>query len=173
MKLGVMSDSHDNIELIEKAVEYFNANEIPVVVHCGDLISPFIARIIEKLDGKFYGVFGNNDGERVGLAKFFTKDTGPIVGNVFDKEIGGRRVIAFHGHNHGPDLIGALAKSGQFSAILSGHTHQVVNEKVGDTLVVNPGEVCGYLTGRSTVAVVDLDALEAEIVTLKDGLDHL
>lgn len=166
MKIGVISDTHDNLPMMRKFVAFFNEHEVPVVIHCGDIVAPFCAQVIKDLTGKFYGVFGNNDGERFGMSRFFTKDVGPVVGDIFEKEIGGRKIIAFH--HLPPTAVDDLARGGEYDLILKGHTHQVRNEKVGNALVVNPGEACGYLTGKCTAALVDLDALEAEIITLED-----
>ena len=38
--------------------------------------------------------------------------------------------------------------------------------RIGSTLVLNPGEACGCLTGRKTVALLDTEALSIEIVGL-------
>jgi hypothetical protein len=64
-------------------------------------------------------------------------------------------------------VIEALADSGHYDLVVYGHTHKSDLRKVKDTLVVNPGEVGMYLYGKSTVALVHLDTLEAEIVELK------
>ena len=55
-----------------------------------------------------------------------------------------------------------IAKSGEYDVVIYGHTHEIDVRKEG-TLIVNPGETGGWTTGRSTVAIVDLDSLEAEI----------
>jgi predicted phosphodiesterase len=41
-----------------------------------------------------------------------------------------------------------------------------VSRKNGKTLVINPGEVCGYLTGNATMALLDTAKREAKIVKL-------
>ena len=51
--------------------------------------------------------------------------------------------------------------------VVHGHTHRAGVRREGKTLVVNPGEVCGYLYGRPTVAVLDTDKLEVKFVELK------
>jgi len=38
--------------------------------------------------------------------------------------------------------------------------------RVGKALLVNPGEVSTWLYGKSTVALLDLEKMEAEIVEL-------
>ena len=64
------------------------------------------------------------------------------------------------------ETIDALADSGKFDIILSGHTHSMVNKKHNDVLIVNPGELCGYLTEKPTFAIVNTETLEAEIIAI-------
>lgn len=44
-------------------------------------------------------------------------------------------------------------------------THEI-DVREGETLVVNPGEAGGWVTGRSTVGVLDIECMEVEIVDL-------
>jgi putative phosphoesterase len=63
--------------------------------------------------------------------------------------------------------IDALANSGSFDIILTGHTHSIVNKKNNNgVLIVNPGEACGYLTGNATFAIIDTNTMKAEIIEL-------
>jgi putative phosphoesterase len=64
------------------------------------------------------------------------------------------------------ETIDALADSGKFDIILSGHTHDMVNRKQNGVLVVNPGELCGYLTNKSTFAIIDTETMTAEIIEI-------
>ena len=57
-------------------------------------------------------------------------------------------------------------KSGKYDVIIYGHTHKPDVRRVKDTLIVNPGETGGWVTGKSTVALLDPVSLEAEIVFL-------
>jgi len=41
MKIGIMSDSHDNMNMVAKAVELFNQRGVSRVLHAGDIIAPF------------------------------------------------------------------------------------------------------------------------------------
>jgi putative phosphoesterase len=69
--IGIMSDSHDNLPAIREAVQFFNEAKVELVIHAGDMISPFVAKEIKNLNAEFKAVFGNNDGERDGLRHFF------------------------------------------------------------------------------------------------------
>ena len=67
---------------------------------------------------------------------------------------------------HYPELAEPLAGSGEFDLVVFGHSHEVAERRVGETLLLNPGEVCGWLTGRATVAVVDLEGMTVEVIDL-------
>jgi putative phosphoesterase len=76
----------------------------------------------------------------------------------------GYRIALLHGHE--VELLNVIIESGYFDAVIHGHSHYKGVEKKGKTLAVNPGEVCGYLTGKSTVALLDSLKGEARIVEL-------
>lgn len=170
MKLAVISDTHDHQNNILKAVSIINEKNVETLIHCGDYCSPFTRRWLNKLNQEikdnFYGVFGNNDGDHV----FLKKNLGEICkftenGHELILELDGKKIFASHMPK--PETIEALAKSGNFNIILSGHTHLFVNKKYNnEVLVVNPGEVCGYLTGKGSFALIDTSKFEAEIIFL-------
>ena len=157
MKIGVMADSHDNIPKIRQAVELFNREGVGLVVHAGDFISPFSIVPLEDLDCQVLAVFGNNDGERIGVASQLF-GMGEVHPNLATTEISGRRIAVVHY----PELASPLARSGAFDLVVYGHTHQI-EERIEKGLLLNPGEVGGWLTGLSTVAIVDLETLEVQI----------
>jgi len=47
--------------------------------------------------------------------------------------------------------------------LIYGHTHEV-DLREGPPLILNPGECGGWLSGRATCAIVDLERLQTEIV---------
>ncbi|MFX1390766.1 MAG: metallophosphoesterase [Promethearchaeota archaeon] len=170
MKLAVLSDSHDHKDNILKAVSIINERDIEAVIHCGDYVSPFVKNWFNKLKdsikSRFFGVFGNNDGDKL----FLTQNLGQICefaqnGHELHLELGGKRIFASHMPKK--QTLEALAKSGNFDIILSGHTHSISNNKLDSgILVVNPGELCGYLTGKATFAIIDTEKMESKIVEL-------
>ncbi len=160
MKLGVMSDSHDNVPMVKRAVEMFNSRRVDLVIHAGDFIAPFAVAPFADLDCRVVAVFGNNDGERVVLAKKI-EAFGEVHPNLADAELGGRRIAAMHY----PELAEPIAASGLYDLVIYGHTHEI-DVRAGKTTVLNPGEVGGWLTGRSTAAIVDLEDMKVEIVDL-------
>ncbi len=156
MKIGIMADSHDNLSAIGKAVSVFNDAEVSLVIHAGDLIAPFVSKPLMDLNGEFTAVFGNNDGERFGLAHVFE---GKIHRAPYLMRYREKNVLILHE----PDNLGALVDSDHFDLIVYGHTHDV-DVQQGKTLVVNPGECCGWLRGKRTVALWDMESNDVEIV---------
>lgn len=65
MKVGILSDSHDDMAAIAKAVALFNAEGVVRVLHAGDIVSPFTFEVFRDLQAPLGGVFGNNDGDRL------------------------------------------------------------------------------------------------------------
>ena len=160
-----MSDSHDNIPKIVEAVNYFNNEKVEMVFHAGDICSPFIApKAIANLKSPFHGVFGNNDGDHVFLLKQFNKINAAIHGQVWNTEIDGKKIVMMH-HLEEP-IIESLAKGGIFDIIIKGHTHQSGIKQINDTLVINPGETCGYLTDKCTIALLDTNTMKARIIEI-------
>ena len=156
MEIGLMSDSHDNMDALQKAVVLFNEKDVGAVLHAGDLVAPFTARKLNLLKMPLTITFGNNDGEKFGLSKVF-------MGKIFEPPhqlfVADKRVLMLHD----PVQLGALRDSGHFDLIVYGHTHEV-DVKQEKTTVINPGECCGWLHGKRTVAIWDIDSDDVDII---------
>jgi len=164
-KIGIMGDSHDNLELIRRAVDRFNRDRVSHVLHTGDIVSPFAAKELGKLSCPFTVTYGNNDGERLVLRDVVVSLGGKLLWPLATLSIDGRKIALVHGEDR--DIVNALARSGDFSLVAFGHWHEPMIQKTDDgNLVVNAGETCGYLTGRATVATADLESMEADIIDL-------
>jgi putative phosphoesterase len=161
MIVGLISDSHENMPLIRKAVEYLNKNKVDIVLHAGDIISPITAKEFEKLNSKMIAVFGNNDGEKK-MWRERIQNIGEIHDTPFELTIEGKKILL----THSPENLKALAESNKYDIIVYGHTHKPDNRMVRKTLVVNPGELGGWLYGKSTVALLRIPELKAEILEL-------
>ena len=163
--IGVFSDSHDNIPMIEKAVQLFNQRKVSLVIHAGDFIAPPSVAPMEELNCRVVGVFGNNDGERIGINNRF-QAVGEVHNNLAEVEVEGRKICAVHY----PELAEPIANSGLYDLVIYGHTHQIdirtISTPFGESLILNPGETGGWMTDRSTVGLVDLKSMEVEICDL-------
>ena len=159
--IGIMSDSHDNLDAIRKAVKIFNIKELDLVIHAGDLISPFTATEFKELESELVAIYGNNDGEREGLKSAY-KDICHLE-DFKEISIEGWKFSIIHGTN--PAIVDSLARSGKYDVVVRGHTHklEIFN---GKTMVINPGEVCGYVSSKKTVVLLDTDDLSFEVIYL-------
>ena len=160
MKLGILSDSHDNLPALARIVERFNAENVDLVLHAGDFVSPFTTIPLSKLRAPLIGVFGNNDGDRLYLTRRFD-GIGTLHPGYHVFEVDGLRAVLMHE----PKSIDALVASGAYDLVVYGHTHEV-DVRSGRPAVVNPGEAGGWLTGRSTAVVFDTRAMTGEVVEI-------
>ena len=154
MKIGAISDTHDNLTAMAAALRHFDKAGVEVILHAGDYVAPFALKRLLEARLPVHGVFGNCDGERAGLAGLMPElSDGPR-----HLELGGKKVCLVH--------IDKRLTPEDFEAadiIVCGHTHEPKVERPEGRLVVNPGECCGWISGRCTVAVIDTQMMSAEI----------
>jgi putative phosphoesterase len=162
MKVGVLSDTHDNLPRIRQAVTVFNRERVGLVLHAGDFVSPFTIVPLEELTCRLVGVFGNCDGDRCFLKERFAPAGFVVVDEPHTLLVEGKRIALMHHDKLAP----ATALSGEFDLVVHGHTHRPLIQE-GRSLLVNPGECSGWLSGKSTVAIVDLEAMKAELIELE------
>jgi putative phosphoesterase len=165
MLIGVISDSHDNLPLIEKAVQTLNNQKVGLVLHAGDYVAGFAIPKFKALNCNLIGVFGNNDGDHELLKKRFSETNNCTIHDRFTSvTIKDYKIALLHGHE--TELLNAIIDSESFNAVIHGHSHNCGIERKGRTLSINPGELCGYLTAKSTVAILDTERNEARIIEL-------
>ncbi|MCX7847367.1 MAG: metallophosphoesterase [bacterium] len=161
MLVGIMSDTHDHMGKIRRAVAEMRAAGVEVVLHAGDFISPLTFDCMKDLGVPLHGVYGNNDGETLLLQERYAA-IGGLHARFFKIRLDGLRFIV----THDDTVVDSLARSGDYDVVVYGHTHRVDVRKVGGTDVINPGEVCGYCTGRSTVVVYDTGLRASRVIEL-------
>jgi hypothetical protein len=163
MKIGILSDTHDNLPNIRRAVELFAQNGVETLLHAGDFCSPFTLAEFAPLAGRgvrMHAVFGNNDGDRLMLVR---RGEGfcEFHDGFATVELGGRRIAMMHY----PDVAADLLASGAYDLVIHGHDHKARVEG-GSRKLLNPGTCSGYLAPRATVALVDTADLSIEILEL-------
>jgi putative phosphoesterase len=163
--IGVIADTHDRLPLVDKAVRQLNEEGVKLVLHAGDYIAPFVVPHFKPLKADLIGVFGNNDGDRKLLRKRFSDLGAEIRGRFAEVATDGLRIGMVHGEEE--ELLRSLINVEGYDVIVHGHTHEAKTYRKGRTLVVNPGEVCGYLTGKSTIATLNTQTLYVKIIPLK------
>lgn len=176
MNIGIISDTHNAIKPVEKAFKYFKNKGIRLVVHCGDWIKVGSIKTIGKLAKKYNlnlkGVPGNNDLELQQLIENQPDEIERNTGIGFPKQDmleiidNGERIAVYHGHDR--KLLKAIIDSGNYNAVLTGHTHRASVTNKNKTLIVNPGSIrykSSIINGQkhNTFAIFDTDKNEAEV----------
>ncbi len=160
MKIGVVSDTHNNLGNVREIVTLFNASGVERVIHTGDITQPKTMELFRDLDAPLWGVFGNNDqGELNELEQAAAELGFHFVQPPLPLSWCQRKIVVVH-----DPLELQAVRPHDYDLILHGHTHRlemVVNE---GRLTFNPGECAGMMTGYNAIGIVDLVSLEPEVI---------
>jgi putative phosphoesterase len=165
MIVGIIADTHDRLPLLDKAVNRLNEEKVELVLHAGDYVAPFVVPHFKPLKAHLIGVFGNNDGDKELLKKRFTELGAEIRGEFAEVMVDGLRIALLHGDE--TELLLSLIDVGSYDVIVYGHTHEAKTYRKGKTLVINPGEACGYLSEKPSIAILNTKPLDAKTIHLK------
>ncbi|MGH7668888.1 MAG: YfcE family phosphodiesterase [Gemmatimonadaceae bacterium] len=162
MRVGVMSDTHDRIPAVAELLRQMAEAEVAMVLHAGDYCSPFVLKAFDDSRMTLAGIFGRNDGDPEGLN---TRARAGLGIELFESphsfDLGGQRVLIVH------DIGDVQQRSLEAHAIvIHGSTHQQEMKTRGDTLILNPGEGCGWLHGTPQAAILDLDSKQVNFLSL-------
>ncbi len=165
MLIAVMSDSHDNIWNLQKALGIVKEKGAEMIIHCGDFVAPFMLKELEEAGIPVHGVFGNNDGDQYLLTKFsltvFSNIT--LHGIVGQVDIKGFTI----GFTHQNIVAEGLAAAGSYKMLCFGHSHEYLLKKIGQTILLNPGEIMGK-EGMPGFCFVNTGTAEVDRVELGD-----
>jgi len=158
MKIGIISDSHDRIESTNRAIDLIKEKEAEVLIHCGDFCAPFMMAELAKFGKEVHCVFGNTDD------RFMTPRKAESLGIKFhgdlaELEFDDRKVLV----NHYPENAQAYASTGRYDIVFYGHSHVAKKEKIGNTWLVNPGEIMAW-KGAPSFAIYDTRTNDVEII---------
>ena len=164
MRIGLLSDTHDNLASAQAAAGFLVREGISVLLHCGDVCGP---SVIEALDGfTVYLAQGNMD-RMPALAAALETLRGPgRLAHCHDLTLDGLRVALVHGDDGGP--LRRLIHSGAYAYVFHGHTHRRGDRQVGPTRVINPGALGGLRRGPRSFCVIDLQTGEARFHELAE-----
>ena len=160
MLIGVVADTHDRLPMIDVACALFAHLKVEALICPGDFVAPFALKRLRLFDGPLYATYGNNDGERQGLKDLLPGlGQGPLL-----LELDGRSILVHHylGWCDASDIDRA-------DVVITGHTHEPEIRVEDGKLFVNPGECCGWVTGRCTAAILDTKGPSARIHDLEDS----
>lgn len=166
MKIALISDIHDNIDQLMWALEHIEGSEAQHVFCMGDIASPYAVERLATLSLPILSVFGNNDGDKAQIMRvaldpdntltFAQRDFGEI-------ELESKKYFL----THYPELAEHAALSGKYSAVFHGHTHEMRNEKIKDTPIINPGKLASYPGETISIAYYDTETKEVDFI-IKD-----
>jgi putative phosphoesterase len=165
MLIGVLSDIHDNLDNLRKALAIFEERGVQALIFCGDFCSPIPPRVMAgEFEGDVHCVFGNGDGDRFAMLNAANTQYPNLKlhGEYAELEFEGVKVAV----THYPFYARALARTGDYQAVFSGHTHEARQERIGACLWVNPGEILGW-KGKASCAVYDTAANSVDIVSIE------
>jgi putative phosphoesterase len=165
VKIGLIADTHDRLPAIAALLRRFQEARVTLVLHAGDFCAPFALQPFRDAAVPLVGVFGRNDGDRQGLVA--TAASLPTGGELFESphrlEIGGVHGLLVH------DVSDVLPRSlDAHQVVVHGCSHNAEARLRGETLLVNPGEACGWLTGTPSAAILDLQSRRVDFVKLTD-----
>jgi putative phosphoesterase len=162
MVVGLLSDTHDRLPAIDGLIREMMARGVGMVLHAGDFCSPFALRPVLENNVTLAGVFGRNDGDHEGLRAYAASGLGiELFESPHSMEVAGQAILLVH------DLGDVSPRSiEQHSIVVHGFTHREEMKTRGDTLIVNPGEGCGWLYGPPSAAVLDLESRRVEFIQL-------
>lgn len=162
MRVGLLADTHDRVPAIAELVQKMMERGVSLVMHAGDYCSPFSLEPFNDANVALLGIFGRNDGDPEGLKATAARGVGmELYESPHSFEVSGQRILIVHDLG---EVNRRSIESHRF--VVHGFTHKQETISRGQTLVINPGEGCGWLTGKCTGAILDLETSEVEIVSL-------
>ncbi len=162
MRIGLISDTHDRVPAVDALLREMMQRDVTFVLHAGDYCSPFALKPFQDHSIAMAGIFGRNDGDPEGIRAFAAQGMGQeLFESPHSIKFGDHKVLIVH------DIGDVVERSVLAHAIvIHGHTHLQEMKTRGETLIVNPGEACGWLNGSPTAAVIDLDSRHVEFIKL-------
>jgi putative phosphoesterase len=162
MKVGIISDTHDDLHNLEAALEILEAERVTKILHCGDVCGPDVIRPLTGLDG--WVAQGNMD-RQLGLAQVVEGTLGHgRLAWLQRPTLDGYLVAMIHGDNE--EVLGNLITSGQYAYVFYGHTHRRRDQTIGRTRVINPGALGGRRWQSRSFCILNLKTGEARFVEL-------
>ena len=163
--IGLISDTHDNIPNIIKAVKIFKENNVEFVLHLGDVIAPATIKFFKGLDIRF--IKGNCDGADIEKLKKKIDDINGKFYNVLKKlKYKDKILMLFHGKPE--EELDELINRQAYDYVIHGHTHEKRDDKFENTRVINPG--AHYLSPEQkehTIAILDVEKDNLEFIEVQ------
>lgn len=168
MKIGIISDTHDQVHHVMHAVEIFKGENVGKVYHLGDWCSPFVPGLFKVLNCEVISIWGNNDAD---IYKLITNKPGNVEfkDRFFTETLEGKKIALFHGDPEA--LVQSLVASRVYDIVLRGHNHIAEIQQQGSTTIINPGNLVGPFGDKQqwtppSIAIYDFATNQARIIEL-------
>jgi putative phosphoesterase len=162
MRIGILSDTHNQLDRASRAVRRLLEEGAEVLVHCGDLTTPDVVYECALLPSYF--VFGNNDDDEPGLKRAMAAAGAVCLGKSGEIALAGKRIAVTHGDSSREMRTLAAAAP---DYLLFGHTHEPADERDGPTRWINPGAL--HRAKAWTVALLDLRTDVLQVLKIDNG----
>lgn len=160
MRIGIVSDTHNNLENCRQIVDLFNEARVESVIHTGDITQSKTIDVFSELQMPMVGVFGNNDVERESLNVAMDRHGFSFIDPPLTLEWFSRRLVVVHDPLQLQEL-----DTAEYDVVIHGHTHRQIIEYRGEQLTFNPGECAGIMKGFNAIGILDLNDLSPQILT--------
>jgi len=163
VRIGLLSDTHNNVENLEQALNHLRQEDVNILIHCGDFTDPDLVRLLYGF--RVIAVFGNGD-YASGQIRQNLLELNPtnFAGLVYTGELGGARIAISHGHL--PGKISELVRSDEYDFVFTGHSHIHMDATYGSTRLVNPGSLGGKRSEARQFCMVDLASRAVQFIEI-------
>lgn len=164
MKIGILSDTHNNLPNLAQALQRLRAEQVDTIIHCGDFTGVETAQMLAGF--RVLAAFGNGDiasGEI--RAALLLQNPESDAGMQITVRLDGARIAVAHGHI--PGVVDELTHCGQYDYVFRGHSHLRLDERVNFTRLINPGALGGLHPQERSFCLLDLQSGQVEFIPLK------
>ncbi|NTV24246.1 MAG: YfcE family phosphodiesterase, partial [Nanoarchaeota archaeon] len=100
MKIGVISDTHDQVDNLKKAIKVFKKEKVSLIYHLGDVCSPYFLMLFKEFHCEVKLVFGNNDADIYSHMKACPENV-RLLGRFYIDHVDGKIIALIHGDIEG------------------------------------------------------------------------
>jgi putative phosphoesterase len=168
MKVCILTDSHDNIPLLCKAVVDAKKRGAEAILHCGDVVAPSVLESLNQYKLDIHIIHGNNVGDIYMFNKIAeVYDFIYYYGQDATLNLAGKRIFLVHF----PHYAKAISCTGDYDLVCCGHSHKfsidhIDNVKNKQTILVNAGTVAGVGNRPATYVLGDLSNMQFEVIEI-------
>jgi len=143
MKIGIISDTHNNIKNAKEAIHMLKHEGAEFIIHAGDIVEVEVLELLKKSSLRYVAVYGNNDAH---LAAYHRKYN--LVQEPYHFKLANTTFKLMHL----PYYMNADSE-----VVIYGHTHTFSEDfTINGTLYLNPGESCARNKPLSECAMLKI-----------------